>query len=510
MTRHRFAWLATCALFVACASSPTPRSHDSEHAHKKKKKKKKKRKKNKKTVAAFEKRDADEVRIIDDEDEDEADREDKRKRKAKEDEEEARREKEAREKEEREAAAERRAEQKRRKKEKEKEKEEEEATRRAEEKRKQEEEEEAEREARRKKKEKQEEERLAEQKRKDKERDEEADDEESDEDRPAKRKRKQPVEVAEAEPAEIDMSEEGDRDVIEMDDEPPPGRVAAIPVPGVDDEEDDEEDEAEEDLPPGAMPLAINSRPLTRPKDKLAVHGGLRIGVLTLPDAAGMDQTTTTDSLALGVNYGVSDQLEVGADYAPSISPGSAKGPLTLHGAYLAVHSDKLDIALAGGIAVDFYSLTDPATMETSTRTLYSLQLGAWARYRLTPKASLISGVPAVPATTASLSKLSFALPPLPYQLAIGLNGGGTIALDLPIGIGYQAKPKIYALAMLDLAHIRISNTANAFLFKDFIPISLGGFYSLDKIDVGAMFSDDLKQGTDYLRFEIVARYMLK
>lgn len=115
-----------------------------------------------------------------------------------------------------------------------------------------------------------------------------------------------------------------------------------------------------------------------------------------------------------------------------------------------------------------------------------------------------------MPSTTASLSKLAFALPPLPYQLAIGLNGGGTVALDLPIGIGYQAKPKIYALAMLDLAHIRISNTANAFLFKDFIPISLGGFYSLDKIDVGALFSDDLKRGSDYLRFEIVARYMLK
>lgn len=488
MTRQRFAWLATCALFVACASSPTPRSHDSEHAHKKKKKKKKKRKKNKKTVAAFEKRHDDEVRITDDEDEDDA-----------------RRDKEKREREEREEAAERRAEKKRRQKEKE-----EEAARRAEEKRKQDEEEEAAREARRKQKAKEEDEekeRLAEQKRKDKEREEQEDDE----DRPSKRKREKPVEVAEAEPAEIDMSEQGDRDVIEMDDEPPPGRVAAIPVPGVDDEEDEEEeDEPEQDLPPGAIPLAINSRPLTRPKDKLAVHGGLRVGVLTLPDAAGMDQTTTTDSLALGVSYGVSDQLEVGADYAPSISPGSAKGPLTLHGAYLAVHSDKLDIALAGGIAVDFYSLTDPATMETSTRTLYSLQLGAWARYRLTPKASLISGVPAVPATTASLSKLSFALPPLPYQLAIGLNGGGTIALDLPVGIGYQAKPNIYALAMVNLAHVRIANTANAFLFKDFIPISLGGFYSLDKIDVGAMFSDDLKQGTDYLRFEIVARYMLK
>lgn len=505
MTRQRFAWLATCALFVACASAPTGGKH-SEHAHKKKKKKKKKRKKNKKkSVAVFDRRDDDEVRIIDDEDEDEdaPRREDKD---DKDDEESARREREKRDREERE--------QEKRERERERE---EAAERRAEKKRREQEKEEAAREKERereKKKERaeREKERLAEKKRKEKERAEREEAEEreaeddDDEDRDAKRKREA---VAEAEPAEIDMSE-GGSELIEMDDEPPPGRVAAIPVPGVDDEDDEEEDEPEVDLPPGAMPLAINSRPLTRPKDKLAFHGGIRVDVLTLPDAAGMDQTSTTDSLALGVSYGVSDQLEVGADYAPSISPGSAKGPLTLHGAYLAVHQDKLDVALAGGIAVDFYSLTDPASMSTSTRALYSLQLGAWARYRLTPKASLISGVPAVPATTASLSKLSFALPPLPYQLAIGLNGGGTVALDLPIGVGYQAKPKVYALAMLNLAHIRIANTANAFLFKDFIPISLGGFYSLDKIDVGALFSDDLKQGTDYLRFEIVARYSLK
>jgi hypothetical protein len=38
----------------------------------------------------------------------------------------------------------------------------------------------------------------------------------------------------------------------------------------------------------------------------------------------------------------------------------------------------------------------------------------------------------------------------------------------------------------------------------------LGGFYSLSKIDVGFIFSDDLKQGTDYLRFDAVLRYGLK
>ena len=43
-----------------------------------------------------------------------------------------------------------------------------------------------------------------------------------------------------------------------------------------------------------------------------------------------------------------------------------------------------------------------------------------------------------------------------------------------------------------------------------FIPLALGGFYTRKQIDVGVVFSDDLKQGTDYLRLDLLLRYAIK
>ena len=148
--------------------------------------------------------------------------------------------------------------------------------------------------------------------------------------------------------------------------------------------------------------------------------------------------------------------------------------------------------------------------MQTTTATSISLQFGAWARYRLSRKMSVFTGLPATPNSASPLSKLSFPLPPLPYQLVLGVNQAGTIALDIPVGVGDQGSPKLYVFGALDLAHIRVANTENAFVFTDFIPVTLGGFYAMNKIDVGAQFSDDLKQGFDYLRFDVLMRYSLK
>jgi len=57
---------------------------------------------------------------------------------------------------------------------------------------------------------------------------------------------------------------------------------------------------------------------------------------------------------------------------------------------------------------------------------------------------------------------------------------------------------------------VSLAYTQPAFLFGDFIPIVLGGFYSLAKADIGFVFSDDLKQGTDYLRFDAMLRYSIR
>ena len=560
----RLWWLATCVVFVACASAPAPTPT---------KKKKKKKKKRRDEIALKQDKDADR-----NEDEEKPDRPAKKK-KDKEDQEDevavsdddvtvvdddgdapakkkskkdTQAEKKRKKAEEAEAAAEKKREQ-----------EEAAAEAAAEKKRKKEEAAEAAAEQKRQK-----EEAAAEKKRKKSEETEVAEDEPpTDEEEPkpkkgkktekvaakskkAKKKEEEEIEVAAEEPppeeeepkpvknkkikpekvaakskskpetAEVDMTST-DEPTIDMedsggssldtrvDDEPPAGRVAAIPVPGVDDDSEEQSVTAEA-TPIGANPLAINERPLTLPDGKLAVHGGLRVGVLTLETMPGVKTSSTSTGFGLGVNYGVSSSTEVGLDYTVGISPGTVKGPLTLHGAYLAVSGAKLDVAVAAATAIDFSDFTDPMTMQTTTRTAFSVQIGAWARYRINRKASLFSGLPALPNSTVSLSKLSLALPPMPYQLTIGLNSGGTTALDVPIGLGYQINPKIYAFGMLNLAHIRIANTVNAFLFKDFIPISIGGFYALDKLDIGAEFSDDLKQGTDYLRFDTFVRYSIK
>jgi hypothetical protein len=322
--------------------------------------------------------------------------------------------------------------------------------------------------------------------------------EEEEEKESEKEKEKEPEkEVAEA---DIDMEDEG----------------SGLPPP------DPENESKELDLEGGtpqrdtddvevAPPmLAIDRRPLTQPKGKFDVHGGLRVAAITTTGAMGASSTATSEGLGLGATYGVSNKIQVGFDYTIGINPGSAKGPLALSGAFRVKESEKLDIALSAGFAVDFITTTDPMTMMTTDVTLKALQFGIWTRYHLGAKASVFTGLPALPNASGGLSGAA-GLPPLPYHLSLGLGQGATIALEVPVGFGYQASPKLYAMAMTSLAHIDMKNSTGAFLFADYIPFTVGGFYAKDaKLDIGAVLSDDVKQGLGYLRFDIVARYYLK
>jgi hypothetical protein len=261
--------------------------------------------------------------------------------------------------------------------------------------------------------------------------------------------------------------------------------------------------------PPSGFPLQIDDRPLTLPKSKLDFHAGFPILVRTVPTAMG---TTTTDTLAgfaIGAAYGVDDKIEIGGDYALSLSPGNIKGPLTFHLAYRFKADPKLEVAFAGALALDFVDTTDTAGM-TSTTTFFGLQFGAWVRYHIASKVSLFTGSPGLPSSALALNKFSLPLPPLAYQLQLGLAGGAAIALEVPVGVGFQATPNIYTFASLNLANIKIKDTVNAFLFADFIPIAIGGFYSMDKLDIGAVFADDLEHAGDNLSFTIAARYFMK
>jgi len=256
--------------------------------------------------------------------------------------------------------------------------------------------------------------------------------------------------------------------------------------------------------PASVRTLDLNDRPLTLPKGQIDVHGGLPLAVVTVPDIMMNKVSTTSFGFAFGATYGFDDKTELGLDYAVSLSPGDIKGPLTLHGAYTLAKAAKYDFAVGGAFVVH------PISAANTTTTYVALQLGAWFRYRATPKLSIFTGLPATPHPDVSLARSGFAFPPMPYQLALGFNSGGAIALNLPVGVGIQAAPKVYVFAATNIANIKIANTANAFLFKDFIPLTLGGFYSINKLDIGAEFSDDLKQAGDYLAFTIMARYFVQ
>jgi hypothetical protein len=258
--------------------------------------------------------------------------------------------------------------------------------------------------------------------------------------------------------------------------------------------------------PPGGFPLQIDDRPLTLPKSKLDFHAGFPILVYSVPNMAGTGNTTdTVAGFAIGAAYGVDDKIEIGGDYALSLSPGDVKGPLTFHVAYRFTHDPKLEVAFAGALALDFVETTP-----TTTTTYFGLQFAAWVRYHIVPKVSLFTGSPGLPSTPLALDHFSLALPPIGYQLQLGLVNGAAIAIEVPVGVGFQATPNIYTFAAINIANIKIRDTVNAFLFADFIPLSLGGFYSMDKIDIGAIFADDLKNAGDHLAFSVAARYFMK
>ncbi len=292
---------------------------------------------------------------------------------------------------------------------------------------------------------------------------------------------------------------------IEMDNPATPTPPPATPEPAA-------EVSATPAPPPAAdLPLAIDDRPLTLPKGKIDVHGGPPILVLPFVDNAGNKTSSTFVNLTVGATYGVDDKTEVGADYTFSLSPGDIKGLFAIHGAYRVLKDAKMELAIAAALEIQPVDTVNVMGM-TSTNFDFALELGAWFRYHVAPKISVFTGLPALPHSGASLSRQGIPLPPVAYQLGIGLNDSGPIALGLPIGVGYQAAPNIYAFAATNLASIKIANIPNQFLFKDFIPFTIGGFYSMPKpgIDLGAELADDLKQPGDYLQFFLIGRYFVK
>ncbi len=75
--------------------------------------------------------------------------------------------------------------------------------------------------------------------------------------------------------------------------------------------------------------------------------------------------------------------------------------------------------------------------------------------------------------------------------------------------MGWQASPKIFAWASTLLAHIKLSNTANAFFIADFIPLELGLYDRLSKdIDLGGFVAiTNLENSSTDFEVALALRY---
>ena len=249
----------------------------------------------------------------------------------------------------------------------------------------------------------------------------------------------------------------------------------------------------------------INTRPLVLPTGKLDVHGNFSI--LAFNDGMG---TSASEALAFGVNYGAADKIEVGADYTGiQLNPNAtAEGAFDLRGSYSLMHTDKLDVSLNGGLNIAFVPGIDATTTPPTetTNTDLAIEIGATARYHVTPKVSVFTGLPALPPVSSLIGLPGF------YQLTIGVNNSAPITLDLPVGVSHAG----------DAAGLRVCRDQHrdgsasptrttAFIFADAIPISIGAYYSVsNQLDVGVQFTDDLENAGDFYLVSFVGRYYVK
>jgi hypothetical protein len=248
--------------------------------------------------------------------------------------------------------------------------------------------------------------------------------------------------------------------------------------------------------PAGPPPWSdqIISNGLVLPKSDLGLYGGIAVATTDYnqtpvpPLMTGAVLHDTAFELRAGIGYGVSDVFTAGGEYTLPVADANGAftnaGRFDIYGGYSVARDDKMALVLGGDFTVDFFG--------GATAIIHA---GASFRYKLAPKYVLYTGN-------------LFAPGPYGRQLEIGLNHSAPVAIDLPIGIGAQLSPKLFGWAGITLAHIKLANTTNRFLFADIIPIELGAFYRMAKdVDVGGFFAIDVENLRDAISVGVLLRY---
>jgi hypothetical protein len=254
----------------------------------------------------------------------------------------------------------------------------------------------------------------------------------------------------------------------------------------------------------GAVALGWSRSLVDRPyivgKGKIGAYGGYSILRFSFTEPiTGTTISGTGDALGVGAGYGVTDTINVGAQYA--FTPGiigdgdfEIKGNLGLFGNFQLIHNDKMSVTANADFSMNLCGGRDAMGDCVSSK---AINAGLGARYKLAPNMAVFTGSPVGPG-------------PVGQHLSISLESGGPITFDVPVGFMFQATPELNIQASTNLATIGISNSNSAFFGADFIPLGIGALFSVSpNLDVVGQFTlPDLKDaGFDLLLFSIGARY---
>lgn len=208
------------------------------------------------------------------------------------------------------------------------------------------------------------------------------------------------------------------------------------------------------------QPQEIVDRPRTTPAGQITVLGDIEYVKIGDANAIG---------LAVGGLYGVNEKLEVGAAYGFALKEFEAKGDLAVHAGYSLVDGN-----LSAAATLDFgYSILGEA--------LNPLGLGAEVQFKVNDK--LVVYTPG-------------------SQLLIGLEDPNPIGLTVPVSIGYQVSPQIFAHVDTNIADIEIKDTGgSAFIGADRTPLAVGAFFSpSNTMDFGAAIAfPNVEDAGDFL-----------
>lgn len=218
----------------------------------------------------------------------------------------------------------------------------------------------------------------------------------------------------------------------------------------------------------GDYPQAVDARPRVLPKGMLEVTGALDYARLSLT-VAGVTATSDSIGLGLGARYGIAPKIDGALSYGFSLKDFEIKGDLGVALQYSLSESDKMGMAAK---VTTGYSVVGEE--------FSGVGLGVNLIYRLTPKISVQT-----PGDQLTMGGSDFPKP---------------VAINLPVGFGYQANEKINAYLMTSIGTIGLSPSGNT-LISDATPITVGGSFSpSNKLDIGAMLSfPDVQHAGDFL-----------